>query len=107
MARKAHSVGIVRVLVLGELAKGENYGYGLAEGFKEHSQGALTIRAEALYPILHQMEEDDQVKSRWVEAENGRPRKVFALTASGRKAWEKTREDFIRQTRAALKALGA
>jgi PadR family transcriptional regulator PadR len=107
MAKGEYMAGMLRVLILSELSRGESYGYGIARSLEDRSSGELVVRPESLYPVLHRMEQEDLLSCRWVEAENGRPRKIYSLTAKGRKLWEKARIEFIQQSNAALKTLGA
>jgi PadR family transcriptional regulator, regulatory protein PadR len=109
MARNEYMAGMLRVLILSELAKGEGYGYGMASSIADGSGGKLRVRPESLYPVLHRMQGEGLVQQRWMEAENGRPRKarkVYSITAKGKKSWGTAREDFIKQNLGALKILG-
>lgn len=107
MARQEYMAGMLRVLILSELSGAESYGYGIAQSLESRSGGGLSVRPESLYPVLHRMEQEGLLQCRWIEADNGRPRKIYSITAKGRKAWEKARTEFIAQSIAALKALGA
>ncbi len=98
--------GILRVLILNELARGTGYGYGIAKAIGEHSGGALTVRPESLYPVLHRMETEGLISAKWEQAKNGRPRKVYQLSLKGKKRWESVRESFISQCQGALRAIG-
>jgi PadR family transcriptional regulator PadR len=104
MARHEYMGGMLRVLILSELSKGESYGYGIATTLS--SSSGLSVRPESLYPVMHRMEEEGLCQQRWVEADNGRPRKIYSITAKGRKSWDTARGEFIAQTLAALKTLG-
>jgi len=106
MKQPEYLAGMLRLLILSELARGENYGYGIAQQIAERSGGDLPVRPESLYPVLHRMENDGLVKARWIESDSGRPRKMYALTVKGRKRWDRQRADFITQSRGALKAIG-
>ena len=106
MAHTEYLAGMLRVLILSELSQGEGYGYGMARSIGEKSGGELSVRPESLYPVLHRMEYDGLVKARWTEADNGRPRKMYNITAKGKKRWARQRASFIAQSRGALKAIG-
>lgn len=97
--------GILRVLILSELALGENYGWGIAEAVKRKSGYELTLRVESLYPILHDLENRGALASRWVEAENGRPRKMYSLTDKGKKQAERVLASFKKSAGAAMKVV--
>jgi len=106
MAQTEYLAGMLRVLILSELSRGEGYGYGIARALGEAGGEGLEVRPESLYPVLHRMEQDNLLSARWDTAENGRPRKLYRLTPKGKKHWEKLRPQFIRHTQAALKAVG-
>lgn len=71
-------------IVLGILAEGESYGYAILQRVAEASAGELEWSDGMLYPLLHRLERLGQVESTWSIAPNGRPRKNYRLTASGR-----------------------
>lgn len=106
MKQTDYLAGMLRVLLLSELSRGEGYGYGLARSIELGSEGELAVRPESLYPVLHRLEQDGLISARWDRAENGRPRRVYRLTPKGRKHWDKLRPAFVAQTQAALKAVG-
>ena len=107
MARSDFLAGMLRVLILAELAAGPGYGYGIARSIEEKSGGDLAVKPESLYPVLHRMEQDGLLKARWEQAENGRPRKIYVMTPKGRRRWDSTEGEFRRQTAGALKAISA
>jgi PadR family transcriptional regulator PadR len=69
-------------LVLGILADGDSYGYGLLQRVKELSGGELEWTDGMLYPLLHRLERLGYVEAHW-QAATGRPRKVYRLTDTG------------------------
>lgn len=104
--RGSFKAGTLKVLVLSELAKGESYGWGIAEAIRESGGEDLTLRVESLYPILHGFEEDGVVSARWEEAENGRPRKLYSLTDKGTRLKERLLSEYLKTAQAALKVIG-
>ncbi len=81
-------------LILSLLATGESYGYAIIQEIRARSQNRMTWTDGMLYPVLHRLERKRQVKSRWVEAENGRKRKYYSLNKEGRKALKTHRADW-------------
>jgi PadR family transcriptional regulator PadR len=75
-------------LVLLALRTGAKHGYEIAAYLAERSAGLFTLSFGALYPILHRLERDGLVSARWeaVGASGAKQKKVYALTAKGRKA---------------------
>ncbi|HWL07431.1 MAG TPA: PadR family transcriptional regulator [Planctomicrobium sp.] len=70
-------------LLLSILEGGENYGYAIIQKVRELSSGEIEWTDGMLYPVLHRLEAQGCVKSRWVEAESGRKRKYYSLNRKG------------------------
>ncbi len=76
-----------RPLVLTLLAAGESYGYELIRKVRELSGGRLEWTEGTLYPVLHRLEAEKIIASRWdAAAGTGRKRKYYQITATGRSA---------------------
>jgi DNA-binding PadR family transcriptional regulator len=71
-------------LILSILANGETYGYAIVKRVGELSGGTLRWTEGMLYPLLHRLERHGLIDGRWGEAENGRKRKYYRITKSGR-----------------------
>jgi PadR family transcriptional regulator len=80
--------GTLPTLILEALRHEPNHGYRIAQQIKERSQGVLDFKEGTLYPALHKLENDGLVKSH-SGMENGRPRRYYRITESGRKALSK------------------
>src|SRR5437667_5616311 len=81
-------------LILSLLAKGESYGYELIQAVKELSKDQIKWTDGMLYPVLHRMEDNGWIKSRWVEMENGRKRKYYSMKKDGHHALKEKREQW-------------
>jgi len=81
-------------LVLSILSESDNYGYAIIQRVKELSGGKITWTDGMLYPVLHWLEDQDLVHSRWMEAESGRKRKYYSLKAGGRQALKQQKEQW-------------
>ena len=73
-------------LVLSILAEGDSYGYAIIQRVKDLSGGQIAWTDGMLYPVLHWLEDQNLVTSRWVDSDTGRQRKYYALKPHGRKA---------------------
>jgi len=73
------------VAVLRLLESGEKYGYELIKALERQSDGVLAMGQSTLYPLLYNLEAKGLIASREEIADNGRPRKYYRLTASGKK----------------------
>lgn len=71
-------------MVLSVLAGESQYDYSIQKQIREVSQGRVDLKAGTLYPLLHRLEADKLIRSKWDEA-TGRRRKWYDLTAAGRK----------------------
>lgn len=76
--------GSIDLMVLSALSDGAKYGYLIQQRLKESSGKLVDLKAGTLYPILHKLEQDKFVKSRWDDS-TGRRRKWYELTVSGKK----------------------
>ncbi len=73
-------------LVLTILAEGENYGYAIIKRVRELSGGRMQWTDGMLYPVLHRLESQGLIASRWGVADTGRKRKYYRLKDKGTKA---------------------
>ena len=94
MIRKELVAASAEPLILSLLAKGESYGYAIIQEVKARSGGKLQWTDGMLYPVLHRMEDNGWIKSRWVEVENGRKRKYYSLKKDGQQALKDKREQW-------------
>jgi DNA-binding PadR family transcriptional regulator len=81
-------------LVLSILEEGESYGYAIIQRVRALSGGAIEWTDGMLYPVLHRLEEQGFITSRWQESEAGRKRKYYALKTAGRKALREQKEQW-------------
>lgn len=63
------------------------HGYAIAQALRRRSDGAFDLPEGTIYPALHRLERDRLVKSKWTRVD-GRRRRVYRLTRSGKTALE-------------------
>lgn len=73
------------LLILGALASEPSYGYQIIRRINDESNGLFTWQEGTIYPILHKLEKQKLVRSQWQDADTGRRRKYYYITAAGRK----------------------
>lgn len=73
-------------LILSILAERESYGYAIIQRVRQLSAGQIEWSDGMLYPVLHWLEEQDQIKARWDKSETARRRKYYSLRPEGRRA---------------------
>jgi transcriptional regulator len=76
--------GSLDLMVLSVLADQSQYGYAIQKQIRDASKGQVKLPAGTLYPLLHRLESDRMIRSRWDDS-TGRQRKWYEITASGRK----------------------
>ena len=77
--------GSAELAVLTLLAQHALHGYEIAKQIEEQTRGVLRFDMASLYPMLHRLERKCWVEAEWRTLPNGRRRRCYRLTASGRK----------------------
>lgn len=83
MVSKALVAASAKPIILSLLLSGENYGYRILQRVKLVSGGVLEWSEAMLYPVLHRLEADGFIRSKWKLSEEGRMRKYYFLTEAG------------------------
>jgi DNA-binding PadR family transcriptional regulator len=98
-ALKGHLDGIL----LAVLEPGACHGYAIMEALRVRSDGQLDLPTGTVYPALHRLERAGLIQASWSVA-GGRRRRVYQLTAAGRRALDTERSTW-RDFSAAVTAL--
>ncbi len=72
-------------LLLASLEEGPRHGYAIMEALRAGSGGQSDLPTGTIYPALRRLERGGLVQGTWAEA-GGRRRRVYELTAAGRRA---------------------
>src|ERR1700744_2452163 len=91
--------GTLPTLILEALEDEPKHGYLIAQRIKERSQGVLDFKEGTLYPALHKLENEGMIES-YDGAENGRTRRYYRITKSGRAMLTKDRAEWRALSRA-------
>ncbi|MGC1478767.1 MAG: PadR family transcriptional regulator [Terriglobales bacterium] len=91
--------GTLPTLILEALQQQASHGYRIAQRIKERSRGVLDFKEGSLYPALHKLENDGLLES-YEGIENGRPRRYYRITQSGRAVLAKDRAEWRQLSRA-------
>jgi transcriptional regulator len=78
--------GHLDMIVLAALTAGPAHGYAVIEQIRRKSGEAFDLPEGTIYPALHRLEQDSLLSSKWVTADSGRRRRVYALTKRGERA---------------------
>ena len=95
MAPRSLTAASVRPLMLSILSEGESYGYAILQRIHDLSDGQVEWSDGTLYPVLHRLELEGLVSSRWSRSSGGRRRKYYALTARGADALAVERREWM------------
>lgn len=87
--------GHLRTLLLAAVAAEEpQHGYAVIASLRDVSDGVFSLNEGAVYPVLHQLEADGLISSRWDNA-NGRRRRSYSLTDAGREQLRNDANDWL------------
>lgn len=73
-------------LVLLALSNESMHGYEISKFIETKTNGFFRLPFGSLYPVLHKMEADKLIQSRWDTSGSQKPRKTYSLTPSGKSA---------------------
>ena len=68
-------------IILSILSQDESYGYSIIQNVRRLSDGEMEWTDGMLYPVLHRLERQGLIRSRWSKSETGRKRKYYKTTA--------------------------
>ena len=94
MAREGFS-GHLDLLLLASLRMQAMHGYAIIEHVRAASAGQFEYAEGTIYPALRRLEDDGLLRSRWSDV-GSRRRRLYSLTAKGRRALEGQREEWTR-----------
>lgn len=95
MINKALVAASTKPLLLSVLMGGETYGYQIIKQMKILSGGHLEWSFGMLYPVLHRLEKDGFISSKWKTSDKGRFRKYYRLTEAGRQELEREKSQWL------------
>ena len=98
--------GHLDLLLLSTLESGPAHGYAVIETLAQQSAGQFELPEGTVYPALHRLELDGQLRSKW-STEAGRRRRVYRLTSTGRRRLENGRKEWSSFAGAVQAVLGA
>jgi transcriptional regulator len=86
--------GSAELLILSLLDGRPRHGYDIARLIEVRSEGAVTFNAASLYPLLYRLERRGWIEGRWVEKAGERRRRMYRLTAAGRRRLQDQRSEW-------------
>jgi PadR family transcriptional regulator PadR len=77
--------GSTAMLILKLLDNEDMYGYQMIKTLAQKSDDTFSLKAGTLYPLLHNLENQDMINSYEMSADTGRLRKYYSITKRGKK----------------------
>ncbi len=77
--------GSAELLILSLVQDQARHGYDIAKLIELRSAGELKFHAASLYPLLYRLEKRGWIEGKWVEKAGARRRRLYRITAAGRK----------------------
>ena len=106
-ARKSDVIkGTLDMLILQTLHSEDLHGWGIAKRIQQSSEDVLQINQGSLYPALYRLVERGWIQARVGESSEGRPVKIYSLTADGRKQLDAERASWMELSSAVNLVLG-
>jgi len=84
--------GSAELLILSLLDAQPRHGYDLSRLIRDRSQGQLNFHIDSLYPLLYRLEERGWIKGAWLETSGARRRRMYRVTAEGRRILARQRK---------------
>lgn len=97
--------GSLDLMVLSVLADEAQYGYMIQKQIQQASRDQVKLQAGTLYPLLHRLEADRLIRSRWDDT-SGRKRKWYELTAKGKRRLQRDAQQWNRYVECLSQLLG-
>lgn len=88
-----HVKGSLDLLLMGVLRSGPAHGYAIIAALRERSKGEFDLAEGTIYPALHRLEQGGLIVSS-IATTQGRRRRIYSLTARGRKEFATQRREW-------------
>jgi transcriptional regulator len=99
--------GAAELLILSLLEARARHGYELSKLIHSRSEGQLAFHIDSLYPLLYRLEERGWIQGTWIEKPGERRRRVYRVTAEGRRVLARQRETWATFVEAVRRVTGA
>ncbi len=99
--------GTTETLVLATLGQQPSYGYELVERLRRQSDGIFELGEGTLYPLLYKLEAKGWIAGKWEAGPGKRRRRVYHITARGRRRLARRSEQWGELVRGMTLILGA
>jgi PadR family transcriptional regulator, regulatory protein PadR len=98
--------GSAELLILALVETRPRHGYDIGKLIETQSKGELRFNVASLYPLLYRLEKREWIEGRWTEKAGQRRRRLYRLTAAGRKVLAAQRSGWQAFARAVSRIAG-
>jgi PadR family transcriptional regulator PadR len=98
--------GSAELLILSLIDDRMRHGYEISKLIETRSGGSVTFHVASLYPLLYRLERRGWIRGRWVEKPGQRRRRLYRLTAEGRKVLVRQRDGWRQFIQAIARIVG-
>ena len=106
LATRELKKGSAELLILSLVEDRPRHGYDIGKLIQTRSGGALRFNVASLYPLLYRLEKRGWIDGRWEEKAGQRRRRLYRLTAEGRKVLAAQRGGWLAFARAVSRIAG-
>ncbi len=100
MAPASFSSDLIRscadMVILTVLRNRPMHGYDVLVSMGEFGDGQFRFKQGTLYPLLYRLEREGWIKAKWEVPETGKKRKVYRITADGRRVLKQRTQQWDR-----------
>jgi len=86
--------GHTETIILSHLNLKDSYGYEINKMIKQKTNGEYELKEATLYCAFKRLEENGLIESYWGDQNLGARRKYYRITSSGKKTYERNKEDW-------------
>lgn len=94
MSRSPNARNQGAFLALMALMDGPKHGYEVAKFIETKSNGFFRMPFGTLYPVLHRLEKEGMIQGEIIDDGSDREKKIYKVTAAGRKQAQNEAEEF-------------
>ena len=98
--------GSAELLILSLVEDRARHGYDIGKLIQTRSKGELRFNVASLYPLLYRLEKRGWIEGRWEEKAGQRRRRLYRLTADGRRILAAQRGGWLSFARAVSRIAG-
>lgn len=98
--------GSTAVMILSMLSRKDMYGYQIMQELKMMSDNTFDLKEGTLYPLLHTLENNNAIECYWFDTEEGRRRKYYKITDTGKEMLSEKRQEWSVYVQAVNSVIG-